>query len=295
MKFYVSKVHDKLNGKPFHPELVTSNICLNPIYTTKILKNKHIKILLDSGAFQDVRSRQRLTFAKALQRQLDFEEKVGFTSEMIVSYDRLVDEKYDKQVGQIKKRVSYKTAEKYVEETIEAAKFLVDQRKELKPRKLLLSNQGITVNQYVRCIKEVLRFSEKEDVIGFGGFCIIGLKPKYEPQYYAVLKETLPLIKKKGIKRIHIFGVGKFRPLVKTHLLCKRYGIEPSYDTSSYEVNSVMGSMFNPYTFLPEDKCLSQVFYKNEKYKGYHPADLALFNIRLVNRFWEEIDKVRLV
>lgn len=282
MKYYASMVHDKLNKEPFHPELITPNICLNPYYNTTLATKRKLKILLDSGAFQDVKSQQRLSFEKALQRQLNFEKNVGFISELIVSYDRLVDEKYDKQVGQIKKRVSFNTAEKYVEETIDAAKYLVDERSYLKGRNLLLSNQGVTVEQYVRCIKEVLKFSDKEDVIGFGGFCIIGLKPKYEPQYYDVLNEALPLIHDKGIKRIHVFGVGAFRPLVKTALMCKKYGIEPSYDTSTYEVRGVHGNMFNPYFDV-----LSQVFWKDEKFKKYHPSKLSIFNIMMAKKLWE--------
>jgi len=92
MYFYVSKNHDRLNGKPFRPELVGERVCLNPKYRATVDTRRRPKVLLDSGAFQDRHADKRLTFGEALTRQLDFEEERGFTSELIVSYDRLVDE-----------------------------------------------------------------------------------------------------------------------------------------------------------------------------------------------------------
>ncbi len=284
MQFYVSKTNNKLNGKPFTPELITRNICLNPMYKVNVARNT--RVLLDSGAFQDVKDNTRLTFNDALQRQLDFEDDIGVTSELLVSYDRLVDEKHDESVGRIKKRVSYRTAEKYVDETINAAKFLVDQRKDLNPRKLVLSCQGVTTEQYLDCLKEVLEFAEPCDTIGFGGFCIVGLKPKYEKQYFETLEKGVPLMRKRGFKRLHIFGMGKFKLLVKTHLVCRKYGVEPSYDTSTYEINGIMGRMFNPYEYK-----LTGIFSKDEKYEAYYPTEIALLNIKTINQFWKNLDE----
>jgi hypothetical protein len=271
-------------------------------------------VLLDSGAFQDVKSDQRLSFEAALDRQLQLEQKEGFVSEMIVSYDRLVDEKNDEQLGRIKQRVSYGDACQYVEETIDAAKFLVDQRNDLKPRELILSNQGVTVRQYVDCVKEILSFSSEQDVIGFGGFCITGRKPSLKKDYYAVLEESLPLVQAKGIRRLHLFGIGSFDILVRTHFLCRSFGIEPSYDTSSYEFRGLFGEVANPSeavspTGVSEEMCplcnktvdlaqtlekmkLTKTFFKEDKYSLYPPVDLALFNIKLVSFFWNELNKV---
>lgn len=314
MRLYISKTHDRLNGQPFKPETINRNICLNPLYKATV--SDKTNVLLDSGAFQDVKTVHRLSFQAALNRQLKFEEEQGFNSELLVSYDRLVDEKYDKQLGQIKQRVSYRTAEKYVEETIDAAKFLVDQRSDLKPRRLVLSNQGVSVYQYLKCVKEILKFSNKTDIIGFGGFCIVGLKPYLKRQYYDVLQKSLPLIKKKGVTRVHIFGIGTFDVLVRTHFLCRSYGIEPSYDTSAYELRGIMGQVCNPsevvaHSDIDSQKCplcktlvkmpakklekmrLSQTFFKEDKFCLYPPVDTAMFNIKLVNYFWEELNKIK--
>jgi hypothetical protein len=314
MKFYVSKTNNTLNRSVFLPELINHNICLNPARRRRVKVMEGTNVLLDSGAFQDVKSDQRLSFEAALDRQLQFERDQGFISEMIVSYDHLVDEKNDEQLGRIKQRAPYDDACQFVEETIDAAKFLVDHRNDLRPRKLILSNQGVTVPQYVECVKEILSFSEEQDVIGFGGFCITGRKPSLKKDYYAVLEETLPLIRAKGIRRLHLFGIGSFDVLVRTHFLCKSYGIEPSYDTSSYEFRGLFGEVANPSEVvspigdsremcplcnkaadLPdrlEKMKLTKTFFKEDKYSLYPPVDLALFNIKLVSFFWNELNKV---
>jgi hypothetical protein len=274
-------------------------------------------VLLDSGAFQDVKLDQRLNFKEALNRQLQFENSQSFVSEMIVSYDHLVDEKNDEQLGRIKQRVSYEEACDFVEETIDAAKFLTDQRENLLPRKLVLSNQGVTVSQYIECLKEVLSFSQEDDVIGFGGWCIVGRIPSLKKDYYAVLEEALPLMRAKGIRRLHLFGIGSFDVLVRSHFLSRSFGIEPSYDTSSYEFRGLFGEVANPSEVVSplgavqesyslcnneidssmqrlEKMKLSKTFSKDDKYSLYPPVDLAEFNIKLITYFWREINKIRI-
>ena len=153
MEFYVSKVHNRLNTRVFSPEKVTSRLCLNPNYPVSLNRPiDEMSLLLDSGAFQDIQSEQRLTFNGALGRQLNFEEKVGFTANYIVSYDRIVDESPTVQGKRRKRRVGSRTADRYVEVTIDAAKYFADMRRELSPRRLVLSNQGVTPDQYVECV-----------------------------------------------------------------------------------------------------------------------------------------------
>lgn len=287
MQYYVSKNHNRLNGRQFSPEMMHNRICLNPKYAASVSPAaKDTMVLLDSGAFQDRNSEARLSFSGALTRQLEFEDKQGFRSELIVSYDRLVDEE-EGASGRNKHRVSSQVANAYVEETINAAKFLADQRDDLAPRQLVLSCQGISLDQYVECVKEVLSFATADDAIGLGGFCIIGQKKRLCSQYYAILEQVLPLIKEHGINRLHLFGVGYFPPLVRTHAMCRQYGIQPSYDTSSYEFNGVIGRVFNP--LAPG---VSQVFRKDDKHYLYHPAEIAKMNIRLVANFWAELDRL---
>lgn len=291
MQFYVSKCNDNLNGKPYFPELINSRICLNPYYRVNLAENVKPHIIIDSGAFQDVGNDSRLTFKEALDRQLKFEKKFnnGYKAEAIVSYDHLVDEQLDLTKGQIKKRVSRKIANDYVMETIEAAEFLSKKRKKLGKRKLILSCQGISIPQYLKCLDNVLSVTENNDIIGFGGFCIISKKIKYEQQYYNILRKAVPKLKEANIKRLHIFGVGLFRALVQTDIFTRIHGIETSYDTSSQELNGTFGRVF-----CPMGPNLTTVYNKVHKKKGYHPADLALFNTCMIRNFWEEHQKLPL-
>jgi hypothetical protein len=295
MEYYVSKNHDRLNEREFSPEILTNKLCLNPKYKVTLkCPPKRVNVLLDSGAFQDIEEDERLSFKDALARQLTYEESVGFVSKFIVSYDRIVDESPTVQGKRLKRRVSEARAERYVKETIDAAKYISDERTELTPRRLVLSNQGTTPEQYVDCVKETLRFSEPEDVIGLGGFCIIGQVPRYVDDYFQVLGKVLPLMKRRGITRIHMFGVGVFKVLVKTHVMCHKYGITPSYDTSSPEFNAVFGKVFTPDTenVGPAGVHLRKVFAKEDKYELYHPRDWAMMNIEMVNLFWERLNSM---
>lgn len=294
MHYYVSKNHNRLNGKTFSPEKINPHVCLNPKYGADVRSTPTAKVLLDSGAFQDRQKDSRVSIQAALSRQLVFEEKQGFTSELLVSYDRLVDE--SEGTGRNKKRVAHATAKKYVEETIDAAKYLADEREQLNPRRIVLSCQGTTVPQYIGCLKEILKFAEPDDVIGFGGFCIVGQRKSLSDQFFKILGQALPLIHKKQIERVHLFGVGYFPVLVRAHVMCRKAGITASYDTSSYEFNGVLGRVFNPLA-----PAMSPVFMPKDKHSLYHPAEIAKFNIAMVSDFWrrlnevEPVDEARLV
>ena len=290
MKFYVSKCHDRLNGVPYTPEKYGKYICINPYYNVTI-KDDSVKFPIDSGAFQDVGTEKRLTFEEALERQLEFEYRVTKShrpAEAIVSYDRLVDEQFGEN-GQYKARVSEEDSKIYVQETIDAARFLASKREELAPRKLVLSCQGTTVEQYLYCLKEVLKVAKPRDIIGFGGFCIISKSKVYEEQFYKVIEQAFPLIKKKGIRRVHIFGVGMFRALIQAEICAKLNGITCSYDTSSCEINSVFGKVFDPVNAQ-----LITVFSKEQKRNGYTPAQLAEFNVNSILQFWKNFKSLPL-
>jgi hypothetical protein len=176
-----------------------------------------------------------------------------------------------------------------VNETIEAAQYLSNQRERLGKRKLILSCQGVSENQYLRCINEVTEVARPGDIIGLGGFCIISQSKEVEHQYYAIIKKAFPILHELGLNRIHIFGLGLFRTLVQTDIYARMHGIEVSYDTSSPELNATMGRMF----FAP-GPTLSNVYSKSQKQNGYHPRDLALFNIKMINLFWDEIKTMEL-
>lgn len=295
MEYFASKNHNRLNHRAFTPEKVSSHICLNPSYPVTLGQSPgRLNVLLDSGAFQDTAAHERLSFQAALDRQLCFEREQQVSANYLVSYDRIVDETPTIQGHRKKRRVPSQIADRYVSQTIDAAKFLSDHRRELEPRRLVLSNQGISPDQYVDCIKEVLRFAEPSDVIGLGGFCIIGQVPRLTADYFEVLRRALPLLKRRRIRRIHVFGVGVFSVLIKTHVVCSLTGIVPSYDTSSLELNAVFGRTFQPDTrgIGPAGVHLTSVFTKEDKYKLYHPCDWALLNIKIVNEFWRELNQI---
>ena len=106
-------------------------------------------------------------------------------------------------------------------------------------------------------------------------------------KYFEILERAGKILHEKRFKRVHIFGVGKFNLLVRSYLILRKYGIETSYDTSTYEINGVHGSLFNPYDFR-----LTQIFSKDKKYQLYHPAEIALLNIKIINQFWENLNKL---
>jgi len=279
-RYYVSKCHDTMNGVPYAPERVTPYLCLNPSYRVTLDGGCRVDYILDSGAFQDVRSEDRLSFGDALTRQLRFEAGVGRRAEAIVSYDRLVDEQVEDGV-QFKERVSESLGREYVEETVEAAKYLVSQRGRLDGRGLVLSCQGATVPQYMDCLRAVLDVASPEDVVGLGGFCILSRSKKYEEEFYEVVRRGFPMIRENGNARVHVFGMGVFRALVQAEMFARTNGIQLSYDTSSAELNSVYGRCFDPV-----EGRMAAVFGKIHKKQGYVPAELATFNVRMITEFW---------
>jgi len=289
MKFYVSKTGNKLNGLPYCPEHIAECICVNPLYPVKFVDD-HVfhfnnKVIIDSGAFQDVKDSQRLSFMEALQRQFDFQKNCNISADAIVSYDRLVDEQIH-EGKQFKKRVSEEVGKRYVEETIQAAEFLSEYIKKHSINKdLILSCQGTTLEQYQYCIERVSNMARKRDIIGLGGFCIISRSKEYEEQFYKVIEWAFPYLHSKGLTKVHIFGVGIFKILIRAEILAIKYGINLSYDTSSAEISGVMGRVFDPSSLT-----MTHIFEKYEKNIEYKPRNLAYINIKSINDFWENFD-----
>jgi hypothetical protein len=227
--------------------LYSDYICVNPYYPVSVVR-EGVDVLLDSGAFQDVGKHTRLTFQQALERQLACERKCGFVAGKIVSYDWLIDEQIDAEGKQVKKRWETDAAEEAVVETIEAARFLARKRAELSPRQLVLSCQGTTIEQYTRCAYGVLESALPGDVLGYGGFCIVGQRKNsltpdgctYPEQFLRILEVTLPLLQEAGITEAHVFGVLVTPLLREAYSLCKQFGVELSTDSSSVETNSVI-------------------------------------------------------
>ena len=261
LKLYISKTGNTLNAKPLSVELISQNICLNPQYSSVILQNSNVNVLMDSGAFQDIEKSKRVRPNFALERQLKLEDKLGIVSERIVSYDFISDCKA----------------------TILGNEFLIQNKNNLQKRQLVLMVQGKTLNEYIYCLKETLSMATSSDCIGFGGVANAGMVGVVKKKLLDAIKIGLPMIQAAGVKNLHIFGVATFDILkeigmIKTILdkyVCDMSEIKISCDTSSFEVNSVMGRVIDE-----ENEKWVKIYNKEDKLVKYHPADLTIENIQ---------------
>lgn len=211
-----------------------------PGYDTVDMAN--CRLLFDSGAFPEVRVDRRVTPKHSLDRQLVqlAQFPVQPSETWIVSYDRLIDEKHI-DGDRVKQRWTEDEAELALTQTIDAAKYLDSQRYRIKKHTLVQSCQGVTPSQYLRCVESVLEFCQPQDVLGLGGWCILGKQKKWLPTFWDTIELVIPRIAEAGIKRAHIFGVTWWKqqrgfthtPLSSLLWLCDQYGIELTTDSRS--------------------------------------------------------------
>lgn len=213
---------------------------LPPGYCTVDLAGS--RVLMDSGAFPEVRINCRVSPKESLDRQIKiYQEKDIKPKEMwIVSYDRLIDEKH---IGgdRVKERWTTSEAEVAISQTVEAAEYLNSQRQKLQDFKLVQSCQGVDAIQYTKCVQQVLQFCSSEDVLGLGGWCILGKQKHWLPTFWETIVDVIPIIASSGMKKIHIFGVTWWKkqkgflysPLGSLLWLCKKYDLELSTDSRS--------------------------------------------------------------
>jgi hypothetical protein len=196
----------------------------------------NIIALLDSGAFSDAPA-ERLNPVAALQRQLRWEREAErfwlypWRAEALVSYDLLIDEKWTGH-SRKKSRWSVAEADRAVEVTVAAAEYLASQRERLHPRKIVLACQGVDAQQYAECTAGVLAHACPDDWIGLGGWCILGWHRSWIPTFWAAMRRTLPMVRRAGLSRVHIFGV-MYQPVLSGLLwLCDHHGLSLSTDSS---------------------------------------------------------------
>ncbi len=207
----------------------------------KHLNFKECRNLYDSGAFPEVVADARVTPEVSLQRQLDtLAQLPEFKETLLVSYDRLIDEKHH-QGNRIKQRWSVEEGELAVAQTVEAAAYLNSQRSRLQNYTLVQSCQGVDAQQYLRCVEQVLSYCQKGDVLGLGGWCILGRQPSYLQTFWETINLVIPLVASSGITKIHIFGCTWYKPkkyhplppLPPLLWLCDRHHISLSTDGRS--------------------------------------------------------------
>ncbi len=293
MLFFPSKTHDRLNGQPFAPELITGTVMVNPHHRGVTVADGTREVMIDSGAFQERDMLRRRTPDEALARQVVMALRLG---QGMVTPPRFIAVTYDMLVGvdeaiiegkRVKRRGTEQTAALAVEETIRSAAYYAANR----PLGIAIafSAQGATVPQYLRCAAELLDLMRPGDLFAFGGFCIIGMQPRLKPQFVETVRRVLPMLRRKGIHRAHILGVCVHDALIAVAALGSRHDVQLSTDSSSIEMNSIHGRVWDEAHMRAGRSPWRQVFGKEHKKSdgpvSYHPCRLAIENIERFSRW----------
>lgn len=244
VRLYVGLNETKWNHHPVAPGAYA---CVAPVYgRTERTKTKNsvtipdsTVVLSDSGAFSDGPG-SRLGFREAMQRQLDHARFYNYEDRLdgFASYDLLIDEKWSDGVRS-KRRWNETEAESAVNETVNAAQFLHNVRAEI-PSHLVLSAQGVSVAQYTDCVQRIAPFFRERDVLGLGGWCIIGQYRSLMGIFRQIITRIIPMASQ-FTRRVHIWGV-LYAPAIGELLwLCDQYGLKLSTDSSGPSVRPVRG------------------------------------------------------
>lgn len=245
MDFYCGVSDAKWNRHPVRPGPLA---CISPVYgssertarPSRATVPAGTQVLQDSGAFSDGPG-QRLTLEQALARQIAHAERYGYASRVThrASYDVLIDEVWT-DGNRSKRRWSVRDADSAVRETVAAARYLAEQPRETK---LVLSAQGVDAAQYLECVQEVAPLLESGDVLGLGGWCIIGKLPSVMmPVFRETIRRVIPWAGKQGIKQVHIWGVLYAPALGELLWLCDQHDIKVSTDSAGPVVRVAHGS-----------------------------------------------------
>ncbi len=229
-------------------------VCIAPVYGRSTKYTSQVKVpamveevRIDSSAFSD-NIKNRLSFSNALDRQIKHAIDFEYVHKVrdIAAYDLLIDEKWHNDI-RIKERWTVEEANYAVDETVKAAQFLVTQRSYLnrvfsRNINLVLSLQGVEVNQYMECARRIVPLLEENDTVGLGGWCITGLKRSIIlPSFKLIMSELIPFLARYKVKQIHIWGVVFPEALAYLLKLCLIYGIKLSTDSTSPCVYPVRG------------------------------------------------------
>jgi hypothetical protein len=245
IRFYCGLNEQQWNHHPVDPGTLA---CVAPVYGKTVVGKKvnRVKVpsetlvLQDSGAFSDSFD-QRLSLEAALERQVQHAEAYGYAARVVyrASYDVLIDEKWEGGT-RYKARWTEQDAEDAVEETVRAARYLAQHRMGVK---LVLSAQGVSAHQYLRCAERIVPLLAPDDVFGLGGWCITGKLPKQMlPVFRETMRVVVPFLGREGVRQVHIWGVCYAKALGELLWLCDEYGIALSTDSAGPSVRPAMGS-----------------------------------------------------
>lgn len=245
IRLYCGVAEDDWNGEPVR---VGSFACISPVYG-RTLRTKRVNsvkitpetrlILQDSGAFCDGPG-QRLSFAAALARQqrhaarFDYDWRLSWRA----SYDVLIDEHRDSSGQRVKRRWSEREAWEACLETIQAASFLSAHREGIP---CILSAQGVSAEQYLKCVQGILPYLRAGDMLGLGGWCILGLRPRLLPVFRETIHQVIPFVSREGVRHVHLWGC-LFAPALGELLwLCDQHGLTLSVDSVGPSLRPVFG------------------------------------------------------
>jgi len=234
IRLYCGSSEDSWYGCPVD---VGPFACVSPVYGRTLatksvnyvrLSDKTHSVIQDSGAFCDGPD-QRLSFETALRRQIVHARRFGY-------------EHFEPtQAGGLRRKIRWSEADAWdaCTTTIQAARYLNSHRENLQ---CILSAQGVSARQYLACVQGVLPFLQDGDMLGLGGFCIVGLAPRrYLPVFREIIHEVIPFLGREQVKQVHIWGCVFAPALGELLYLCDQYGIALSTDSVGPSLRPVFG------------------------------------------------------
>lgn len=226
----------------YHPVAPGPLACISPVHGNKKRYMNSVPalpdtlILQDSGAFSD-KPEERLEPAHALERQIWHAEKCTYASQVIAraSYDcLLIDEIWGNGVRR-KERWPEEAGWFAVQRSVGAANYLARHRGNIPA---VLSAQGVSPEQYLACVQQLVPLLSPGDILGFGGWCIVGKMPRrMMPLFRRAMHLVFPFIGREGVKKVHVWGMLYPPALGELCYLCDEYGLELSTDNAGVSVN----------------------------------------------------------
>jgi hypothetical protein len=195
-------------------------------------------VIQDSGAFSDGPG-QRLSIEAALDRQLQHAETYGYAAQVThrASYDLLIDEKWNDGFRH-KERWSELDAQDAVAETVRAAAHLTHHRQGVGA---VLSAQGVSAKQYLACAQQVVPLLEPGDILGLGGWCILGKIRSLLAVFSETMTLLMPFLGRESVKQVHLWGVCWSPALEVIAWHAAQQGIAVSVDSAHPSLHPVQG------------------------------------------------------
>lgn len=242
VRFYCGINEKRWNHHPVAPgpDACISPVCRRAATTNSVVVPGGVEVLQDSGAFCDNWSK-RLSFQAAYDRQRAHADRYGYARQIThrASYDFLIDEVWDGDGNRHKRRWTEADAERAVDETIAAADFMARQEDDVAH---ILSAQGVTARQYLQCVECIVPLLAPDDILGLGGWCVIGKWPRQMmPVFRFTLRLVVPYLAKHNVRRVHIWGVIYPPALGELLWMCDQHGLTVSTDSAGPSRNPAFG------------------------------------------------------